>query len=490
MRTHLFALFILTGLSLSSFAQNVGIGTTTFTPNDDALLELRSTTSGFLMPKMTEVQRDAIVGPTEGLIIYQTNVSRGFKYYNGSTWVAIGADNLGEHLATQNLSLNDNWLTNDGGSEGIRITNDGNVGVGTATPGQRLQVQVNTPTGLTFPLLIRNAGASNGGGSGSGIGFNNHNAGNDVKTAIFNERITNYGVGKLHVLMSNTTNSTPVTLSDAKMTIQADGKVGIGTTSPTKVLDVKSNAAGVNVITVQNTTTNGWSSIDFNDQAGDLSATFGFANSGTSGIFTNKAYMNSYDHDFVLTRNSSEYSIFIGGASGNIGLGTNGPSAKLDVNGSTRLRGLTGSGTRMVVADANGNLSTQNITDAVSGALDEVTRAVSGSSSQSTTSSSYSDLSGMSLSVEAGRYIFQFNCDMEVTNGNTVGAYAFEVNGTIVSESVRKIKPGTNSPGIATLISVVDVASTGTVKVRVKRDAGSGTVTTGGRTLMVMKISN
>lgn len=124
----------------ASFAQNVGIGGTPFTPSDDAILELRSTTSGFLLPKMTEAQKNAIVGPTEGVIVYQTNFTKGFEYWDGTAWVPLGYDNLGDHTATTNVLLNDNWLSNDGGNEGIRITNDGNVGVGTSSPGAKLEV--------------------------------------------------------------------------------------------------------------------------------------------------------------------------------------------------------------------------------------------------------------------------------------------------------------------------------------------------------------
>jgi len=37
------------------------------------------------------------------------------------------ADNLGNHIATQNIQLKDKWLSNDGGNEGIKIDNDGRV---------------------------------------------------------------------------------------------------------------------------------------------------------------------------------------------------------------------------------------------------------------------------------------------------------------------------------------------------------------------------
>ncbi len=52
-----------------------------------------------------------------------------------------GADNLGNHIATQNIRLSGNWLSNDGGNEGIQIQNDGDVGVGTSTPDARLDVE-------------------------------------------------------------------------------------------------------------------------------------------------------------------------------------------------------------------------------------------------------------------------------------------------------------------------------------------------------------
>ncbi|MEA2701859.1 MAG: hypothetical protein QOE22_568 [Candidatus Parcubacteria bacterium] len=38
-----------------------------------------------------------------------------------------GGDDLGNHIATQNIQLNNNWLSNDGGSEGVSIDNSGNV---------------------------------------------------------------------------------------------------------------------------------------------------------------------------------------------------------------------------------------------------------------------------------------------------------------------------------------------------------------------------
>ena len=64
-----------------------GIGTTI--PNASALLEVQSTTKGMLVPRMTQAQRNAIASPETGLLIFQTNASAGFYFYNGASWIQI-----------------------------------------------------------------------------------------------------------------------------------------------------------------------------------------------------------------------------------------------------------------------------------------------------------------------------------------------------------------------------------------------------------------
>ncbi|MDG0815952.1 tail fiber domain-containing protein [Bdellovibrio svalbardensis] len=51
-----------------------------------------------------------------------------------------GPDNLGNHIATQNIQLGSFWLSGDGGNEGIRVDASGNVGVGTGTPEFKLSL--------------------------------------------------------------------------------------------------------------------------------------------------------------------------------------------------------------------------------------------------------------------------------------------------------------------------------------------------------------
>jgi hypothetical protein len=54
---------------------------------------------------------------------------------------------INQHIASTNIQLNNNFLSNDGGNEGIKIDNDGNVGIGTSSPTSKLDVTGNVKIG-------------------------------------------------------------------------------------------------------------------------------------------------------------------------------------------------------------------------------------------------------------------------------------------------------------------------------------------------------
>jgi hypothetical protein len=77
-----------TMLPAFSNAQSVSISADNSAPNASSILELKSNTQGLLTPRMRTAERDAIVSPAEGLLIYNTTTGA-FNFYD-SYWRRVG----------------------------------------------------------------------------------------------------------------------------------------------------------------------------------------------------------------------------------------------------------------------------------------------------------------------------------------------------------------------------------------------------------------
>ena len=94
-KTNFLKMIFVLGLSSAAFGQsgNVGIGTNT--PNASAQLDITSTDKGLLIPRVSQAQRNLIATPATGLMVYQTDNTPGFYYYNGTIWTSVAPTSAG-----------------------------------------------------------------------------------------------------------------------------------------------------------------------------------------------------------------------------------------------------------------------------------------------------------------------------------------------------------------------------------------------------------
>ena len=86
---NLFILLLITA-SINTVAQ-VAVNTDGSLPDNSAMLDIKSTAKGLLIPRMTEAERNTMASPAQALIIYQTDNTAGFYYYDGSAWIRLTA---------------------------------------------------------------------------------------------------------------------------------------------------------------------------------------------------------------------------------------------------------------------------------------------------------------------------------------------------------------------------------------------------------------
>ncbi|MBL7965216.1 MAG: hypothetical protein JNM31_15380 [Flavobacteriales bacterium] len=90
-------------VSSSVWCQNVGINATGAAPASSAMLDITSTSSGLLIPRMTTAQRTGIAAPATGLLVYDTNTN-GFWYWNGAAWTTLFTSATGWALTGNSLT--------------------------------------------------------------------------------------------------------------------------------------------------------------------------------------------------------------------------------------------------------------------------------------------------------------------------------------------------------------------------------------------------
>ncbi|HSD14528.1 MAG TPA: hypothetical protein VLB74_07760 [Flavobacterium sp.] len=366
----------------------VGIGTTT--PNISSVLDITSTTAGLLTPRMTQVQRNAIPAPATGLIIFQTDMTPGFYYYNGLIWIPFSSSdwrligNAGTNPATDFIGTIDNqslvFRTNN--IERARFLTNGNVGIGTSAPNYRLDLANGTfgfGNSNTRTETRDNGGLQGNAGAQSGffetsapvnypsgasswwhlIDSRHSNSANNyalqIAGSFFDQELwfrktngsattpwsriltTSSGWNTIGNIGTNPTNNfigtvdvvdfVTRTSNVERMRVTSGGNVGIGIAAPTQKFDVQGGNARINNAFIGDVG-HGASWTGFSHQAQNNTTGYGFLQS-SDGAFTfiNKQNTGSGYIGFRVANND----VAVITNNRNMGIGTTTPTSKLHV---------------------------------------------------------------------------------------------------------------------------------------------------------------
>lgn len=129
---------LVSGILCSSFIYSqIGINTDGSNPHNSAILDVKSTSKGFLFPRMTTFQIKSIWKPAAGLMVFNTD-SSDFYGFNGNVWQAMWdtGDTL-QRMCEDSLYYSGQWYTT------VQIGNQcwlaENLNVGTMIPGLTYQ---------------------------------------------------------------------------------------------------------------------------------------------------------------------------------------------------------------------------------------------------------------------------------------------------------------------------------------------------------------
>ena len=155
-----FLLLIVVLFNTYGIAQSVSINEDGSEPDPTAILDLKSTDKGILVPRMTQIQREAIVNPATGLLVYQNDGEDGFYFYDGTNWISLSQTTVeisgpaGGHLTGNypNPQIGNSVINSDRVDNGTIVTQD--LGNGAVTSAKIADGSVNS-THLDATLAAR-----------------------------------------------------------------------------------------------------------------------------------------------------------------------------------------------------------------------------------------------------------------------------------------------------------------------------------------------
>lgn len=145
---HTASLVIILFFTYASYSQNISINEDGSLPDNSAMLDIKSDDKGWLLPRMSQSERNAIATPAQGLTIYQTDNNPGFYYYE-SGWKLMGS----AYVESQNV---EQVLLQNVNAQNRSVVSLSQMSIGTASATSSSALEINsTSTGLLLPRMSR-----------------------------------------------------------------------------------------------------------------------------------------------------------------------------------------------------------------------------------------------------------------------------------------------------------------------------------------------
>lgn len=278
---------------------NVGIGTTF--PNGSSILDLSSTTKGFLPPRMNTTQQNAI-SPVAGLIIFNTDSSK-HRYGDGSAWNSFGSGGGSGDVVGPGSATNNAIAVFDGTTG--KLLKNSTITVSTNDLLQAASAYHNfgVTAGTSGYGVRDNAGTmefKNSGGSWSSIGSSSQtpwtsNINGDGFTLFGND-----GSGE-NLTLSSTSHATKGKLLFGTSAYdEVNNRLGIGLTSPATTIDATSASTVFTLKSTGASSSTGGSVVQagVSDGAamasGDRLGTYSFTGERNSSLISTGIQINGY----------------------------------------------------------------------------------------------------------------------------------------------------------------------------------------------------
>jgi len=256
-------------------------------------------------------------------------LGNGASSQNSQIYHNSSGDNTLTFVSNYGSGTGNKFIFAPGGTERVRFQQNGNVGIGTTSPGAKLQV---VGTANVIELVQATSGSAT-----------YYVMDNTVETGGRRYRFGYSGASAdkgSFTIYNATDNITP-------LTILTSGSVGIGTTAPTSRLHVTGSTGGVFEVDTAGGATTLYVSASGNVGIGTTNPIFKFQVVGSAYVNTGTLYIDSGNSltwgnstQSILGTNDVGLSFVAGSAtrmfissSGNVGIGTTSPGSKLQVSG-------------------------------------------------------------------------------------------------------------------------------------------------------------